>query len=359
MAKRKIANFKNLTVVGITGSFGKTSTKEFLATILGEKFKVAKTPEFNNTDIGVAKYILGNLTADHEIFVVEMGAYKRGEIKEICDIVQPQIGIITGINEQHASLFGSLENTKSAKFELIDSLPKNGRALFNGDNMYCLEMAAVAKQREITTIIYSRKKEIEDIKIFRDHIEFKFMDKGKDYTAKVAVLGDHFTTNLLAAIRVSELCGMGSREITRGLAKIATPVHTMELYKTSRTGSLVDDTFNANSDGVIAALNYMKIFRGEKILVLTPLIEIGDRAEKIHELLGEKVAQVCDMILLTNINYNKSFVIGAKRVGGENKVQIVNTTLGVKLIKENLGKDGVAVFEGKGAARILAQLESK
>ena len=108
LAKRKIGMMKGLTVIGITGSYGKTSTKEFLYTILSEKFKVIKTEGYNNTEIAVAMAILKKLKSLHEIFIVEMGAYKMGEIKAICNIVSPQIGIITGINKQHVELFGSI-----------------------------------------------------------------------------------------------------------------------------------------------------------------------------------------------------------------------------------------------------------
>lgn len=356
LAKRKMLSFDKLTVIGITGSYGKTSTKEFLATILSEKFKVAKTPGFNNTAIGVAKYILTDLKQGYQMFVVEMGAYKKGEIKEICDIVRPIIGIITGINEQHLELFGSVENIKRAKFELIESLPKKGIAILNGDNSHLLDLDMTqTADKKLIADIYKRKGEVSDVRIFKDHLEFKLLNEGKTYNLEAALLGDHFISNLLGAIHAAKHCGMKAGEIKKGISKIVSPPHTMELLKNSKF-LLVDDTFNANPDGVMAAAEYMSHFKGKKILVLTPLIELGEGAVKIHEVLGEKIVQHCDLILLTNINYNKSFVTGARKAGGEGKVQIVNTTVGLKLIRENLDPAGVAVFEGKEAGRILYQL---
>jgi len=131
---------KNLLVIGITGSYGKTSTKEFLATILSQKFKVLKTKKHINAEIGIAKTILNELKPEHQIFIAEIGAYERGKIREVCRVLQPKIGILTGINEQHLSTFGSQESITAAKYELIKSLPEDGTAIFNGVNEYCSQL---------------------------------------------------------------------------------------------------------------------------------------------------------------------------------------------------------------------------
>ena len=139
-AKIKRGQFKNLLVVGITGSYGKTSTKEFLAAILSEKFKILKTKEHQNSEVGVSLCILNDLRPEYEIFICEMGAYSRGGIKLLCGIAKPKIGIITGINEQHMATFGSQKNIIKTKYELIESLPEDGMAFFNAKNKYCLEL---------------------------------------------------------------------------------------------------------------------------------------------------------------------------------------------------------------------------
>ena len=138
-AKNKRKKFSNLLVIGITGSYGKTSTKEFLYTILVEKFgkdKVLKTKEHQNSEVGISNCILKELNETYEIFIVEMGAYNIGGIKLLCNIAQPKIGILTGINEQHMATFGSQENIIKAKFELINSLPEDGLAILNWDNNF-------------------------------------------------------------------------------------------------------------------------------------------------------------------------------------------------------------------------------
>ncbi len=139
-AKIKRDSFKNLLVIGITGSYGKTSTKEFLGTILSEKFNVLKTREHQNSEVGISQCILKDLKPEHEVFIVEMGAYARGGIKLLAGIAKPKIGILTGINEQHIALFGSQQNIVNTKYELIESLPQEGTAVFNADNPWCLEL---------------------------------------------------------------------------------------------------------------------------------------------------------------------------------------------------------------------------
>lgn len=351
MAIRKISSFNNLKVIGITGSYGKTSTKEFLATILSEKFKVAKTYGFNNTDIGIAKCILRDLKPEHQIFVVEMGAYKKGEIKTICDMVKPNMGIITGINEQHLELFGSIENIMKAKFELVESLPKGSIVILNGNNSHCLEMAKWAKEKELKIITFRSDSDIKNIKVSENQIEFTLTDKNTRF--KIHLLGGQTIENVLAAIYASKNLGMTWDEIIKGVSRIVPFSNTMQF--TGKLGGMtfVDDTFNANSDGVLAAVDYMKIFKGKKILVLTPLIELGEGAKKIHERIGKHGAEVCNMVLLTNYNYYPAFISGAQKVSGETKIQIVNSTQGANIIRENLDKEGIVVFEGKESGKLL------
>jgi len=161
-ATKKIEELKlagsDLVVIGITGSYGKTSTKEFLAAILSEKFKVLNTKQHQNSEIAVAKCILNDLKPEHQIFIAEVGAYNKGKVKEVCNMLKPKIGIVTGVNEQHLSLFGSMENLLSAEGgeELAKSLPSDGLLVLNADNKYCLNLY---KKFSGKKKIYSLKKD--------------------------------------------------------------------------------------------------------------------------------------------------------------------------------------------------------
>jgi len=371
LAKRKISQRKSLIVIGITGSYGKTSTKEFLAQILSAKYHVLKTEGSTNTEIGIAKTVLNKLTANHEVFIVEMGAYKEGEIIAICKIVKPQIGIITGINQQHIELFGSIESTMKTKFELIENLRRNGTAVFNLGNKYVYKMFNWTKEKRPDMSIWGYQKAAKeklnlqketqllfakDIVVSAQNLSFQIVDDQQQVTCSAGLLGEQNVENILAAGCVALSLGLTPEELKKAVEVIEPPVKTMRLVKVLGGTYLIDDTFNANPDGVIAAIAYMKIFAGRKILVLTPLIELGEEAERIHKFLGKKAAELCDLILLTNLNYYKSFIEGAAQAKGEGKIQVVNTIVGEKLIRQNLSKKSVVVFEGREAGRILDQL---
>ena len=263
-AKRK--DFKNLLVIGITGSYGKTSTKEFLYSILSSKFKVLKTEKHQNSEVGISQCILNDLKQEHEIFICEMGAYNLGGIKLLCSIAEPKIGVLTGINEQHMATFGSQENTIKAKYELINSLPQDGVAFFNAKNKYCFVMYEKTK---IKKYLY-----------------------GKEAVA----FGDE---NLLGAKAVAKELGMTDSEIESACLRIENKFPGIEIKKGVRGITVIDATYSANPDGVIANLEYLKIFPGRKIIVMPCLIELGKSSKEVHERIGKKIAEVCDLAIIT------------------------------------------------------------
>lgn len=362
-AKEMIKNHPKLLAIGITGSYGKTSTKEFLANIISGKFKVLKTIGSNNTDIGVAKTIVENL-GNQEIFVCEMAAYKRGEIKAICDIVRPKIGIITAINEQHLDLFGTLENTMKTKYELIEALPADGLAVFNGNNQYTRKLAEKAKEANLSVLIYryidiskwsSNDVVARSIKVLPAKLEFEIQVSEESQKMSANLLGKQNIENILASAAVAHHLGMSLVEIGEGVGKLTPPEMTMKPVKSTLASTLIDDTFNANPAGVLVALEYAKTYKGKKILVLQPMIELGTATAKAHEEVGEEAAKTCDYIFLTNKNFAKPFFEGAKGVkGGQGKIEILDSKSASEKIKRMVLKESVVIFEGKEAARVLA-----
>ncbi|OGG26762.1 hypothetical protein A2960_01150 [Candidatus Gottesmanbacteria bacterium RIFCSPLOWO2_01_FULL_39_12b] len=338
LAKRKIERTKNLIVIGITGSYGKTSTKEYLSTILSSRYKVLKTEGYNNTEVAVALTILKQLNSSHEVFIVEMGAYKKGEIKAICDIVHPQVGIITGINQQHLELFGTLEKTIAAKFELIKGLRKQGKAIFNLNNKYVRKMYenAQIERKDLSVYGFSEKESYKVISIRPDCMIFELIYKKEKIKCQVNLYGEQNIENVIGASFTALLLGFSILEVKSAVKKLKPPIHTMRLFQGKNGRLFIDDTFNSNPDGVLAALKYLTLFRQKKYLVLTPLIELGKEALKIHEMIGEKAAVSGVSIFLTNPNY-------------------FNTFRGIaKIYKdEELPKSGVILFEGKEAGKIL------
>ena len=261
-AKKKRAAFKNLLVIGITGSYGKTSTKEFLATILAEKYKVLKTKEHQNSEVGISQCILNDLREEHEVFVAEMGAYNKGGIKLLCDIAKPKIGILTGINEQHMATFGSQENIIKTKYELIESLPKDGLAFFNGKNKHCLELYQRAK---IKKVLYGQEASSAE------------------------------EENISGAKTVAQELGMSQEEITRGCQKLEPWLRVKNINGID----IIDATYSANPNGVIAHLEYLKTFSGKKVIIMPCLIELGKASKEVHKRIGQKIGEVCDLAIIT------------------------------------------------------------
>jgi len=309
-AKRKRELFKNLWVVGITGSYGKTSTKEFLAQILSERFKVLKTKQNQNSEVGISQCILNDLKPEHEVFIVEMGAYNRGGIKLLCEIARPQVGILTGINEQHMATFGTLENIIKTKYELIESLPQMGFAIFNGDNEYCQKLykeTDISKRICYTKFIASSDEVIEgdywakEIKINKDSLSFKVFSQrwGDIAEFKVNLPGEHFAQNILmAAIVAKEIMGMTLDEIARVCQKIRPEQSGMKLIKTKDGLNVIHSTYSTNPDGVIAHLEYLKLWEGKKVIIMPCLIELGPVSEEVHARIGQKIGQVCDLAII-------------------------------------------------------------
>ena len=285
LAKIKMKTMpSSLKIIGITGSYGKTSVKEILAHLLSSKYQVCKTQGTDNTLIGVAKTILKNLKKSHQIFIVEMGAYKPGEIKQICQLVKPSIGILTGITQQHLSLFGSLEKIIAAKYELIKSLPKAGLAVFNGQDSNTLKLARQTKF--VKTLTYRQPKS----------------------SYQTNLLGDYQQLNLQAAVTLTKKLGLSFKIIKPKLKTIPSFKTRMIQKKGLNKSIIIDDTYNANPQGFQAAINLakQKNFK-QKILITSGIIELGQESQAIHQKLYKKSQPVFDLIYITKPEIKPAF----------------------------------------------------
>ncbi|MCL5970084.1 MAG: UDP-N-acetylmuramoyl-tripeptide--D-alanyl-D-alanine ligase [Patescibacteria group bacterium] len=364
-AAKKVTKFKNLLTIGITGSYGKSTTKEFTAQILSQKFNVLKTKANYNTPIGIANTVLSGLTKKTEIFVVEMGAYKIGEIEELCEIVNPRIGILTAVNNQHLSLFGSFENTLSAKYELIDALPKNGLALFNGNNPNSFSLFNKTHKKKVL-YLNIKDKDTEKIKskadiiafntrVEKDSVSFQVLLKDKTISLNAPFIGEHNVENVLPAIYIADHLGMSEEEIKYAVSRLSLPDKTLSI-KNIEGVYFVDDSYNANPEAVSAILNYMKFYKGKKILVLQPMIELGGKAGKEHFEIAKQASKICDYLIMTNKNFYKSIIKGIKEGGGECEVRVLKSLQIADFIENIAEKGDVAIFEGKESALALEKI---
>ena len=348
-AQKRRKQFKDLLVIGITGSYGKTTTKEFLAHILREKFHVLKTPEHTNSEIGISNTILRSLTDVHNVFVCEMGAYNKGGIKLLTDIAQPQIGIVTGVNQQHLAIFGSMENLLSAEGgeELVAALPENGLALFNGNSEY------IEKLYKKTKIKKKLVKPPQNVKTYKDYITFVV----NKTSFKVNVLGAHNAESILLATQAAREMGMSLREIAKALEIVPTEVSAMKLKKGIHGFSIIDSTYSANPNGVIADLEYLKVWKGKRVVVMPCLIELGKASKEVHKRIGEKIAEVCDLAIITTKDYVEDIKEGVKVVEGKPRptevVFMENPQKIFERIKKFNGKEDIVLLESRVSQFLL------
>lgn len=323
-AKEKIARYKNLTVIGITGSYGKTSTKEFLTTILSSKFSVLATPEHKNSEMGIAETILKELKSEHKIFVVEMGAYNKDGIRLLCKVVKPTIGMVTGVNEQHLSTFRSMENLLSAEGgrELLQELPQDGLLVVNGDNKHCLDLYKMANISKKIYTLHNDKVEsdiwAEEITVHRDSLDFlAIIEERETFHFNVSVLGRQNIQNLLGSILVAKELGMSLEEISLA-AKNIRPEQAGTTRKTGINGiNIIDSSYSSNPDGVVADLDYLSIFEGKKVIVMPCLIELGNKSGEVHQQIGKKIADICNLAVITTKDKFEEIKMGAVGNGME------------------------------------------
>lgn len=288
-----------LKVIGITGSVGKTTVKELTSLVLSQRFRIWKSRGNYNSDIGLPLTLL-DMPLDVEYAIVEMGMTRAGEITELAAIVRPDIGIVTNVGVSHMMQLGSIEAIAKAKAELVVSLPSSGTAILNGDDERCRQMAAQSKARVLTYGLQSH------FSIWADKIQtlglqgiachFHYGNDG--VFAKLPLLGRHSVHSALAATAVALTQGLSWAEIITGLKDLAKMEVLRIVVEEGLNGSkIIDDSYNASPDSVMAALNLLQDLDGRRIAVLGDMLELGDYAEKGHRLVARRAANVASLFV--------------------------------------------------------------
>jgi UDP-N-acetylmuramoyl-tripeptide--D-alanyl-D-alanine ligase len=289
----------NLKIIGITGSYGKTSTKYALTTLLKQKYNVCMTPENFNTLSGVERAINENLKSTDQIFVCEMGAKNIGDIKEICDLVHPTYGVLTAIGPQHLETFKTIENVRKTKMELIDSLPKEGKAFINYEDEN-IKATKVEKNNikyglNNTSDVYAYNIEMtESGATFNIHTP-----NGEIEDIKTKLLGEHNILNIVGAISVCIEMGLTIDEIKAGMRYIKPVPHRLELKKNPNGLLIIDDAYNSNIQGATKAFETLKMFKNKTRILVTPgMVDFGTESEKYNTEFGKRAANCADFVIL-------------------------------------------------------------
>ena len=329
-AKRILAQMPDMKIIGITGSYGKTSTKHYLYRILSEQFDVLMTPGSFNTPMGVVRTVREQLKPYNNVFIVEMGAKQPGDIKEICDIVHPQIGIITAVGEQHLESFKTIENVQRTKFELADALPADGFVVLNDDFEYIANRPVenTAAYRYAIKEVGNANFTARDIEYSETGTHFTIEGEGKTLQMETRLVGECNISNLMAAIITAIKLGISEEHIKYAVGKIEQVEHRLSIRKTPAGITVIDDAFNSNPDGSRMALDVLSRMKKGKRIVVTPgMIELGEKQEMLNKQFGEHIASSCDIAIIVG-QYNRDAILEGIRENGqfdENKLIVVDT----------------------------------
>lgn len=328
-ARKKLSS-THAKVVGITGSYGKTTSKNILYDILKKSKYTLPTPASFNTPMGISITINNELTSLHEVFIAEMGAYVVGEIKENCDVVSPDIAIITSIGSAHLESFGSRENILKGKFELVESLPKDGLAVLNADDEVMMSYE-IKNQCNILTYSIENESDLRayDVKSTVDGVVFKFDYENETYTAKSKLLGKHNVYNILACILVARHLDIPMSEIITSIKDVNVISHRLELRK-SVGSTIIDDAFNSNPVGAAEAANVLGQMDGYKVAMTPGMVELGEEEYELNKVFAKQLAANADFVYVVGKNRSKPFVDGFEEVGYTNYVIVANVDEGFR-----------------------------
>lgn len=325
-AARILRGMPNLKIIGVTGSYGKTSVKYYLSTLLSVQYNVLHTPGNYNTTLGVVRTIRERMKPFHEIFICEMGAREVGDIKEICDLVHPDYGIITSIGPQHLQSFHTIENIVATKFELADAVPDTGKVFLNYDNSYIRE-----KKINKKIVSYGIAEEGADFRAYNIAVSqrgsfFKMKDEtGKEYEFHTKLVGSHNVQNIAGAIAVAHTLGIPMEKLLYPVKQLESVPHRLQLVKQGDR-ILIDDAYNSNRNGFEAALDTLAMFKELRILMTPGMVELGEKQYDENKAVGVYAADKCDYAVLVGKEQTKPIQDGLLEAGfPENRMILVDT----------------------------------
>lgn len=350
-AVNKLKGMNNLKVIGITGSYGKTSSKNILSDILNVKYSALPSPKNFNTPYGLIITVNNHLDKFDDILIAEMGAYKVGEIKDLCDLVRPKYGILTKIGTAHIEIFGSQENIQKGKFELIESLPSDGIGVLNGDD----ELQVNYKLKNNCKIIWIGidNKDVDvralDIKTSNKGTTFNVIFKGDKtkYEFTTRLLGYNNIYNILASLALSKEFGLTVDQMKKAVLGARSVEHRLELRPAGNI-TYIDDSYNSNPVGSKMALEVLKDMPGLRIVMTPGMVELGDKSYELNKKFGTYMKDSCDVVILVGEKITKPIKDGLKEVKFNDKnIYVVKSTKEAFNLVKSLsnGKESYCLIE--------------
>lgn len=367
-ALQQIARFwrrrHQVRVIGITGSVGKSTTKELVAEVLEQRYRTLKNPGNLNNEIGLPLTLL-RLSEGTQVAVLEMGFYVPGEIAFLCELAQPQIGVVTNVGTVHAERAGSQEAIARGKAELVQSLPPapEGTAILNYDDPWVREMAT---QTQARVFFYGLSPNAD---VWADDVEGLGLDgircrlhyRKETIYLRVPLIGRHSVHTVLRAVAVGLVTGLSWQEIVNGLRTGHTQLRLVAV-RTAEGALLLDDTYNASPESTLAALNLLAEIEGRKVAVLGDMLELGPYEQLGHQMVGVRVAEAADE--LVTVGELGSLIAAAARQAGmkaERVTECADTQAAIEYLRSRLGEKDVVLIKGSHGMRmdrIVAALEA-
>ncbi len=337
-------------VVAVTGSYGKTTTKEALASVLATRFRVFRPRGSVNTPMGLAREVREKVSPGLEYLVVEMGAFGEGEIRQLARMVPPHVAVLTRIGPAHLERFGSLEAVARAKYELVEAVPDGGYAVFNADDPVLERLARVTAR--VRAVLYGLEERpgllctARDVSVGPGGTTFTLVSPGGERKVATRLLGLHNVSNLLAAACVGIEEGLSLEEVVQGLARVEPVPHRLEL-KASGGVVVLDDSYNSNPEGAREALRVLGLLPARRRILVTPgMVELGEKQFQENAALGEEASRVCDLVVVVGLPNREALLEGLGRGGGERKARIFETLIQASsFLKEELRPGDAVLFE--------------
>lgn len=315
-AEKKLLENPRLIRIGITGSYGKTSTKFILAEILGQKYNVLATPASFNTPMGVTRIIRERLTPSHQVFIGEMGARHVGEIRELSRLVHPQIGILTAVGPQHLDTFKTIERIESTKYELIDALPQDGLGVFLHDDGIVTRLYQKTEKPKMLAGKENADAWATDVAVSPQGSHFTLhVGDWEPFEVSTPLLGRHNISNILAACCVAKYLGLNREQIKRGIRQLKPVEHRLQLLKTAGGVTVIDDAFNTNPTSSKEALAVLSSFPGRRVIVTPGMVELGPEEENFNEEFGCAMAGSVDVAVLVGKRHTAPIKAGLEKSG--------------------------------------------
>lgn len=349
-ARRKLLGNDRLIRIGITGSYGKTSVKHIIGAILSEKYPTLVTPASFNTPMGVSRAIRENLTPSHQVFVGEMGARHVGDIREMCRLVKPTIGVLTSVGPQHLETFKTIERVARTKYELIEALPQDGHAYFCDDHAICKQLYDRTAKPKTLVSLTAGEADVwsENVKVSSEGSAFDLCIRGKGTVrCQTKLLGEHSILNILMAAAVAIDLGLSPRQIANGVSRLQPVKSRLELMTAPGRFTIINDAFNSNPVSAKAALRVLAQFPSRRIIITPGMVELGAHEAEYNKEFGRAIAASADIAIIVGKKRAQPIISGLREAGfpEQNLYRVDSLDASTKLLATLVRSEDTVLYE--------------